>query len=102
MGRYSRQDDSNKWLALLAVILIILGFIILLAKALFFIVLIISLFLLIIGYHENNEKFMIWGVLCFILAIIFFLIGYPFGESEIGRLSQDAFRGWYNMTKLIK
>ena len=101
-SRQPRQTESDILFNLLVFIIIFIGFIILLAKALIVPVFLSSVILLVVGYYVGNWKILLIGALGLFSTLILFMIAYSFGESEIGKLSQDAFRGFYNATAALK
>ena len=82
-------------------ILIIIGFIVKLAQAIVipsFVLLIVSL----LGWYFTKYNLLrTASVLCFVILVISLLIGFIFGNSEIGQQSQEIYSLAVNTSKIL-
>ena len=83
-------------------ILIIIGFIVKLAQAMVIPIFLLSVFLLLFGYFTKYNLFLKAGVLGLVIFFILFLIGFIFGNSEIGRQSQEICSLAVNTSKILR
>jgi hypothetical protein len=83
-------------------ILIIIGFIVKLAQAMVIPILLLSIFLLLGWYFTKYNLLRKAGVLCFVIFVISLLIGFIFGNSEIGQQSQEIYLLAVNTSKILR
>ena len=97
--RNSPEDNILGWII---AILIIIGFIIKLAQALFIPILLLSIIFIMIGFLFKEDIFLKFGGIGLIIVFALFLIGFIFGNSEIGEQSQEIYLMAVNTSKSLR
>ena len=82
--------------------LIIIGFIVKLAQAIVIPIFILSIVSLLVWYFTKYNLFLKVSVLGFVIFFILFLIGFIFGNSEIGQQSQEICSLAVNTSKILR
>lgn len=82
--------------------LIIIGFIVKLAQAIVIPIFVLSIVSLLVWYFTKYNLFLKASVLGFVIFFILFLIGFIFGNSEIGQQSQEIYSLAVNTSKILR
>ena len=98
MTRKDFPDETIIWW--IVGILIIIGFIVELAQAMVIPIFILSIVSLLGWCFTKYNPFLKASVLGFVIFFILFLIGFIFGNSEIGQQSQEIYSLAVNTSKL--
>lgn len=102
MPRRTSDNDEIMWkaIAVVAAALIILGFIIEISKVLWVLFLVISIFSLVYWYYSRDDMAFNIGIVSLLICIIFIIIGYIVGGSEIGKTSQEFYSLAVNISRV--
>lgn len=98
MSKRNSSDDKIIWLIL--GILILIGFIIKLAQALVLPFLFFAGIFFVLWYFSKDDNCFKWSAICFLIFFLLAVIGFIFGNSEIGRQSQEIYSLAVNVSKL--
>lgn len=100
MSRRNSPDD--RIIAYILAALIIIGFIIKVAQALVLPVLFIAVVFLALYYYLKDDNCLTVSVICFLIFFVCVAIGFIFGNSEIGKQSQEIYALAVNTSKIFQ
>ena len=96
--RGSSTDEKIIWLIL--GLLILIGFIIKIAQALALPALFFAIVFLVLWYFSKDDNSLKASAICLFIFFVFVVIGFIFGNSEIGKQSQEIYSLAVNVSKL--